>query len=98
MNLAEIMAKIFEYDRQRQANTRLLMNVNILNIRELNEVVARLPDIDKPDFTEEELGLLDGVYDQFMGEADRLQERVRGLRMKAEAIGDFVYGGEGEGR
>ncbi len=92
MNREEVMAKIFEYDRQRQARIRLLMDVNILNIRELNEVVARLPDIDKPDFTEEELGLLEGVYDQFMVEADRLQEMVRGLRMKAEAVGDFVYG------
>ncbi len=35
---------------------------------------------------------------EVMEESDRLQEMARGLRMKAEAVGEFVYGGEGEAR
>ena len=89
MNLEEIMAKIFQYDQQRQASTRLIMDVNIMDTREFDDALARLPDIDKPDFTEDELGLLVGIYDQFMVEADRLQEMARVLRVKAEAVGEF---------
>ena len=89
MNLAEVMKKIFEYDQHLRVQTWGLMDVNIMDTREFDDALARLPDIDKPDFTEDELRLLDGAYDQFMGEADRLQEMARGLRMKAEAIREF---------